>query len=93
MSGERDVLLAAAYRLLAWIVAEETDAEAVAAGREAPLLGREVRCALVTASLHSLSDNISPELLQALVKSGIWKPRAALTPRDMASWRKTCSRF
>ncbi len=61
----------------AWAAAEEGDAEV---GQDAilPYLGREIRCALATASLHSLSANIPPELLVALVENGLWTPAQAL---------------
>jgi hypothetical protein len=56
----------------AWGAAEAVDTNAITSGRNAPLLGREVKCALVTASLHSRSGNIPSALLIALVKKGVW---------------------
>lgn len=63
---------------LIWKVATESDAQAVAAGHPAALLGTELRCALASASLHSLSENIEAELLEALVASRAWRPQQAL---------------
>ena len=53
--------------------------EKAARGELAPYLGQEVRCALVEASLHSLAGNLPPELVEELVRSGMWQPRQALT--------------
>ena len=62
----------------AWTAAEDVDREAVGNGELAPLLGREIRCALVKSSLHSLSSNIPYRLLVMLVKTGRWTPATAL---------------
>ena len=62
----------------AWVTASEVDRKAVSAGRSAPLLAREVRCALATASLRSLSRSIGSVFLSQLVQSGLWTPAEAL---------------
>jgi GTPase SAR1 family protein len=52
----------------AWKLAEEAFKKHQCPGA----IGLQVRYALVTASLNSIADNISPELLGALVKQKIW---------------------
>ncbi|MCS6964817.1 MAG: ATP-binding protein, partial [Thermoflexus sp.] len=48
-------------------------------GRQDPrAVGRQVRYALIEASIRSLAGNIPPELLIALVEKGLWKASAAL---------------
>lgn len=61
----------------AWAADDERSRERIAAGR-APDVGREVRRALQVASVNSLSHNLSPELLAALVECGHWSARTAL---------------
>ena len=62
----------------AWRACAMADGKAAARGEPAPYLGREVRCALVEASLHSLAGNIPPALLAALVEKGVWTPAQSL---------------
>ena len=71
----------------AWEAAEAENAEAARLGRPAPLLGREMRYALATASLLSASHRIPPELLTALVDSGLWTPAQALVVARQTSER------
>lgn len=61
----------------AWTAAEEVDRAACERGEAAPLLGREIRCALVTSSIHSLSRSVPPELLLALVQAELWSAEQA----------------
>ena len=56
----------------AWRLADQAFAE----GR--PALGLQCRCALQDASLHSLASNLPPELLEALVRRGLWPVEQAL---------------
>src|SRR5919108_2557539 len=62
----------------AWSAAEAADAEATRQGRPALRLGQEVRYALVTATLHSLAQEIPPGVLATLVQTGRWRPDQAL---------------
>ncbi len=71
----------AAYRTdlaHAWAAAETLDSKQTQDSRLAIRLGREVRCALATASLGSLSEGIPPALLKALVTHGQWPLTRAL---------------
>ena len=58
-------------------VARRTD-EALAAGRPAPTLVDEARCALAASSITSLTANIPADLVVALVKAGMWTPSRAV---------------
>lgn len=58
-------------------LARRTD-EALAAGRKAPTLVGEARCALVVSSITSLTANIPADLVVALVKAGMWTPTRAV---------------
>src|SRR5205807_807862 len=60
--------------LLAWSAAERDDEEAIVGGSVALYVGTEVRFVLCQASINSLAINISPPLLTALVKHGVWTP-------------------
>ncbi len=52
--------------------------QAWGAAREAPPApGREVRCALSAATVCSLSSNLPPELIGALVQQGVWNTEVA----------------
>jgi hypothetical protein len=42
-------------------------------------IGRQIRCALIESSLHSLAGNLSPELLFQVVEAGLWSAARALT--------------
>jgi hypothetical protein len=75
--GQAAVFLEDVRRLWAW--AREEDARAAAQGDEAPHLGDEIRCALIEASLHSLTANLPMELPALLVQHSLWTPRQALT--------------
>ncbi|MGC8960460.1 MAG: hypothetical protein ACP5OO_11900 [Chloroflexia bacterium] len=57
---------------LAWRRAEEEGKNKPAA------VGRQVRCALIESSIHSLAGNIPPELLAAAVEKKVLEPPAAL---------------
>ncbi|MFD0206086.1 MULTISPECIES: hypothetical protein [Saccharothrix] len=67
-------------------LAHRTD-EALAAGRPAPTLVDEARCALAASSITSLTANIPADLVVALVKAGMWtrsgrsRTPAGCTPR------------
>ncbi|WP_461125047.1 AfsR/SARP family transcriptional regulator [Saccharothrix stipae] len=58
-------------------LARRTD-EALAAGRPAPTLVEEARCALAASSITSLTANIPADLVVALVKAGMWTPQRAV---------------
>jgi hypothetical protein len=58
--------------------AETINTQAIQAGESPPLLGREVRIALATASTHGLSENIQPSLITALLQENIWSPEQAV---------------
>ena len=62
----------------AWAAASSADMDAVRRGRPAPFLEREVYYALASASMHSLSANISSSRLFRLFKTGILSPAQAL---------------
>jgi NB-ARC domain len=62
----------------AWAGASGADTAAVEKTGQAPLLAREICCALVTASLHSRSGTVRSKLLVALIKAGLWTPSEAL---------------
>jgi len=55
-----------------WRAAENADREAVASGITPPFLGREIRCAIIQASVISLVSNIHPELFAALLDAEVW---------------------
>ncbi|MDW8186007.1 MAG: hypothetical protein RMM07_12230, partial [Anaerolineae bacterium] len=61
-----------------WERAREENRRAAEEGQPAPQLGLEVRCALIEASVRSVSGNMPPELIVALVEKGVWDPRIAL---------------
>ncbi|MFJ6673289.1 BTAD domain-containing putative transcriptional regulator [Actinosynnema sp. NPDC091369] len=58
-------------------LARRTD-EALTAGRPAPTLVDEARCALAASSITSLTANIPADLVVALVKAGMWTPSRAV---------------
>ena len=60
------------------VLAESIDRECVATGDPAPLLLREVRCALASASVRSCVRRLPPELLVALIREGLWSPAQVL---------------
>lgn len=62
----------------AWHAASQADDAAMQAGRPAPHLGDEVRCALCRASINSLAKHLPSRLLLALIKEGIWTPAQGL---------------
>lgn len=62
----------------AWIAAEALDGAAINNGELATFLGREIRCALQSARMHSQAQHIPPALAIELVSSGLWKPEQAL---------------
>ena len=66
----------------AWAVAEERNLAEARRGRLVPLLGREVHCALATASIRTVSGQIPPTLLVALVATGLWGPADALSAAE-----------
>lgn len=62
----------------AWAAAEQVDMEAVRRGDPAYALGRELRCALVTTSLHNRFRDISPTVLAAVATLHMWPARQVL---------------
>jgi hypothetical protein len=62
----------------AMVLAKASNAAALSNGRLLPLLNQEVRCALASASLRSLSHNFPASLLAVLVRTKHWTPRQAL---------------
>lgn len=70
-----------------WAHVEEDNQKHLTGRQSLPCLGMEIRCALIQASLRSLSANLPPELIEALVKAQQWHARRALayihnTPDD-----------
>lgn len=61
----------------AWQAAEELDEDGVRAGMLADRLPAEIRACLTVASVTSLSARISPQLIRALVGSGVWSTQRA----------------
>src|SRR5207248_295178 len=61
-----------------WAAVADRNREALAQEKPAPEIWREVECALAVASVNAVSDNLSAELLEALVASGFWNVRTAL---------------
>ncbi len=49
-----------------------------AEGAQAWNVGRQIRCALIESSLHSLAGNLSPRLLFQVVEAGLWSAARAL---------------
>ncbi len=70
----------------AWAAAEEVDETAVHRMERAPLVAREVRCALTTATIRGLSSDISGPLLAALVAHNVWDPSVALSAALQPPW-------
>lgn len=58
--------------------AETANESAVERGEPPSVLGREIRYALASASLHTLAGNVPPALIIALVQKGLWSPEQAL---------------
>ena len=56
----------------AWQLAENASEYSIKKGEIAPTIGLKARYALMSASVKSLSSNIPPELLVALVEKGTW---------------------
>jgi hypothetical protein len=54
------------------------DQEAAARGEPLARLGTQIRCVLCHASVNSLSSNLRPELIVALVQAGLWRPEQGL---------------
>lgn len=63
---------------LAWSLTTAANQSALDQGQFPPLLGKELRCALATSSLHSFLDNVPPRLLTALVANKQWHLDTAL---------------
>lgn len=61
-----------------WSVASDLDRAQLEKTDEAPLLSREMRCAIVTASVNSWAKGLRVKLLVGLVKAGLWKWSDAL---------------
>jgi trypsin-like peptidase len=55
-----------------WAVCELHDQKEVRRAGQAPLIVKEIRCALIESSLHSLAANIKPDLLQLLFRNRLW---------------------
>ena len=63
---------------VAWSVAELADQADAGQGRSPGMLARELRCALSTASVHSLAFSVPAPLLGQLVAAGMWPPGESL---------------
>jgi len=61
-----------------WERCKVLDRETISAGQPATQLGKQIRCALIEGSLHSLAESIPPELIPALVQAGFWTLAQAL---------------
>jgi hypothetical protein len=61
-----------------WRLAGEASAREIEGGQPAASVGLEIRYALLTASVNSITANISPALLVTLVENGIWSPAQGL---------------
>jgi hypothetical protein len=48
-------------------------------------IGRQIRCAMIESSIHSLANNIPPELLKLLIDTRIWTPAHALAHTSQLS--------
>ncbi|MDX8032560.1 DUF4062 domain-containing protein [Lentzea sp. BCCO 10_0856] len=59
------------------LAVREADQE-INAGRSSRAVVREIACALMEASVESLTANITPNLLRALVESRLWWPKLAI---------------
>jgi hypothetical protein len=61
-----------------WRLAAEASASEIEGGQPAASVGLGIRYALLTASVNSITANISPALLVTLVENGIWSPAQGL---------------
>ncbi len=55
-----------------WKACVAIDRHQIEQGQKAHLLGKEIRCALIEASLYSISRNVTPDFLAQLFEAGIW---------------------
>ena len=62
-----------------WRTTEQVDRHAVATGGVAVYVGQGIRCALIQASINSLSSNLPAEFLVTMVQSGTWPPALAVS--------------
>jgi Domain of unknown function (DUF4062)/AAA ATPase domain len=62
----------------AWRSTDASDEARLAKGVDPVYLHRGIECALCVSSVRSLAANIHPDLLKALLESGVWKPAQAL---------------
>lgn len=53
-------------------------------------LGKQIRCALIESTIHSLAGNVSPELLAYLVSQKVWSPARGLSniPQMPSEWHR-----
>jgi hypothetical protein len=52
--------------------------EALKSGRTAPSFARELHYLMMTASINSITENVTPQLLEAALDTGVWSPDQAL---------------
>ena len=72
-----------------WERYTELDRQTVQSTGKARYLYKQIRCALIEASLHSLADNIPPKLIEALIKNRIWTlPQALISIKQMSRKRQ-----
>jgi hypothetical protein len=55
-----------------WEECKKLDRIGIGANGKAIYFGKQIRCGLIEASLHSLAGNVSAQLLALLVREGIW---------------------
>jgi hypothetical protein len=67
-----------------WERCKAFDRQAIAVFGRTTYFGKQIRCALINASLHSLAGNIPSDLIWPLVRDGIWTwPQAWVVIRQM----------
>jgi hypothetical protein len=69
----------------AWSAADAVNAAGAEQQEPSPLIGQEVLYALATSSVHSLSSNIPPILLAALLENRIWTQDQAVAAARQAT--------
>ncbi len=76
----------------AWRAAEGRNRKSLESDQLAPTLGLELRCALCTASVASLSSQLPVELIELLVQEGLWSTAQGRAFASMNPDSGVCSR-
>lgn len=74
-----------------WEMFKKANNQSIQSGETAPFIGWEIRCALYHASVQSLAENISDDLLAQLIEYSIWTwEQAIVFVRQKASQEERC---